>query len=74
MIGRGGMDFGGTLRRERIRAGLSQQQLAELAGIGASAVSRLERGERDPLLTTLLQVARWASRQANYWNAQRAMN
>jgi transcriptional regulator with XRE-family HTH domain len=38
--------------------GLSQRQLAERAEIGAGAVSRLERGEGDPLLTTLVRLAR----------------
>ena len=38
--------FGLLLRRLRERSGLSQEQLAERAGISAKAVSALERGER----------------------------
>src|SRR5690242_13950141 len=36
--------FGDSLRRFRIAAGLSQETLAELAGVSARAVSDLERG------------------------------
>src|SRR5215217_9035567 len=37
-------DFGGLLRRYRVAAGLTQEQLAERAGVSARAVSDLERG------------------------------
>jgi DNA-binding XRE family transcriptional regulator len=36
--------FGGCLRRGRHCAGLSQQRLADLAGVSQTLVSRLERG------------------------------
>jgi transcriptional regulator with XRE-family HTH domain len=38
--------FGGQLRRHREAAGLSQEELAERAGVTANAISALERGER----------------------------
>src|SRR5215475_2248571 len=38
--------FGATLRRQRITAGLSQQELAERAGLSVAAVAALERGRR----------------------------
>ena len=38
--------FGSLLRRYRLAAGLSQEQLAERAGLSARAVSALERGVR----------------------------
>jgi tetratricopeptide (TPR) repeat protein/transcriptional regulator with XRE-family HTH domain len=38
--------FGTALRRLRERAGLTQEQLAERAGLSANAISALERGER----------------------------
>ena len=38
--------FGEQLRRHRAAAGLSQERLAERAGISANAVGALERGER----------------------------
>src|SRR5262245_16685505 len=39
-------DFASLLRRYRIDAGLSQEALAERAGLSTGAVSALERGER----------------------------
>jgi len=38
--------FGDLLREGRLRAGLSQEQLAELASVSAAAISSLERGLR----------------------------
>ena len=42
----GSGDFGGELRRYRESAGLSQEELAERAGLTAKGISALERGER----------------------------
>ncbi|MFC4945325.1 ATP-binding protein [Pseudonocardia sp. GCM10023141] len=39
-------EFGASLRHFRERAGLTQEQLAERAGLSANAVSSLERGAR----------------------------
>ncbi len=36
--------FGTLLRRYRVRAGLTQEQLAERAGLSARAITALERG------------------------------
>ncbi|HEU5422312.1 MAG TPA: helix-turn-helix transcriptional regulator [Nitrolancea sp.] len=38
--------FGELLQRYRVRAALSQEELAERAGLSASAISALERGAR----------------------------
>jgi tetratricopeptide (TPR) repeat protein/transcriptional regulator with XRE-family HTH domain len=38
--------FGDLLRQHRLEAGLSQEELAEVAGISARAISDLERGAR----------------------------
>jgi tetratricopeptide (TPR) repeat protein/transcriptional regulator with XRE-family HTH domain len=40
----GGPNFGGLLRRLRVDAGLTQEELAEAATVGARSVSDLERG------------------------------
>ena len=40
-------DFASTLRRFRLRAGLSQNALAKIVGINASYINRLESGERE---------------------------
>src|SRR5688572_1414200 len=37
-------DFGGLLRRYRVAAGLTQEQLAERAGVSTRGISDLERG------------------------------
>jgi LuxR family transcriptional regulator, maltose regulon positive regulatory protein len=42
----GNGDFGGELRGYRESAGLSQEELAERAGLTAKGISALERGER----------------------------
>ncbi|HEX3671593.1 MAG TPA: helix-turn-helix domain-containing protein [Candidatus Cybelea sp.] len=50
--------FGALLRDHRVRAGLSQEALAELAGISANAISALERGyRRTPQRDTLALLA-----------------
>ena len=41
--------FGILLKTYRARAGLSQNQLAAQAGLSASTISRVEKGERGPL-------------------------
>lgn len=41
----------------RIRAGLSQTQLAELAGTRQSVISLLENGAQIPQITTLMRIA-----------------
>jgi len=52
--------FGALLRRQRLAAGLSQEALAERAGISGEAVAALERGRRKaprPETLTLLLAA-----------------
>jgi predicted ATPase/DNA-binding XRE family transcriptional regulator len=52
-------DFGALLRRHRLAAGLSQEALAERAGMSAHGVSALERGyRRTPQFETLALLAR----------------
>src|SRR5438093_1311662 len=48
------------LREARRRAGLTQAILAETAGKPQSTVAKIERGRRDPTLTTLLELIRAA--------------
>src|SRR5215211_860015 len=50
--------FGVLLRRYRVAAGLSQEALAERAGLSARAISDLERGaRRAPYRHTVAQLA-----------------
>jgi transcriptional regulator with XRE-family HTH domain len=48
------------LQEARRRANLTQQELAVAAGRPQSTISRIERGRRDPTLTTLRQLVRAA--------------
>jgi predicted ATPase/transcriptional regulator with XRE-family HTH domain len=56
--GTSGLSFGGLLRRHREQAGLSQEELAERAGMSAQAIGALERGDRQhPYPATLRHLA-----------------
>mgnify|MGYP003410567633 FL=1 len=45
-----------TLKEERIRAGLTQEQLAEKIGTKKTYISRLENGKADIQLNTLFRI------------------
>lgn len=49
--------FGQTLRYFRARQQISQERLSQESGLDRSYISLLERGRRQPSLTTLLQLA-----------------
>lgn len=49
--------LGGGLRALRLKEGLSQQRLAELAGMTQPKVARLEQGIGDPQASTLARIA-----------------
>ena len=50
--------FSKNLRHERTERGLSQMALGNLAGLHFSEISLLERGGRDPRLSTIAKLAR----------------
>lgn len=50
--------FGRVLRDLRKQAGLTQEQLGFEAELERNYISMLERGERQPTLTTLVKLAR----------------
>lgn len=50
------MGFGELIREQRDRKGLSQTQLAELAGVSFSVISRMERGETVGRADTIAKV------------------
>ena len=52
------MISGDVLREARLRAGLSQAELARRAGTHRSAIGRWERGEALPSLETLRELVR----------------
>ena len=47
----------GWLRERRVRAGLSQYDLAEASGVCQTTLSRIERGERKLTVEALLRIA-----------------
>jgi transcriptional regulator with XRE-family HTH domain len=49
--------FAANLRRRRTDAGLSQEALAERAGLHRTAVGLLERCKRSPRLETIVSLA-----------------
>jgi transcriptional regulator with XRE-family HTH domain len=49
--------FGKVLRDTRERAGLSQEALADEAGLDRTFIGMLERGKRQPTLETLFRIA-----------------
>jgi transcriptional regulator with XRE-family HTH domain len=49
--------FGRNLWRQRRRADLSQEELADLAGLHRVDLGRVERGEQLPRLDTILKVS-----------------
>lgn len=49
--------FGINMRRIRVAAGLSQDEVAVRMGVEQTYVSGLERGVRNPTLTTLERAA-----------------
>ncbi|MFD6568303.1 helix-turn-helix domain-containing protein [Micromonospora profundi] len=49
--------FGLAVRRARTEQGMSQEQLAASSGLDRTYVSGLERGRRNPTLTTQQRLA-----------------
>lgn len=52
------VQFGKSLRRRRIEKELSQENLANDADIPRQQISRIERGEINPSLSTLYSIAK----------------
>lgn len=53
-----GVAFGRVLRRLRIEAGLTQEQLGFDADLRRTYISILELGQQQPTLTTILKIAK----------------
>lgn len=50
--------FGDNARSLRKEKDLSQEKLAELAGLDATYISGIERGKRNPSLVAIVQLAK----------------
>lgn len=55
--------IGEQLKEERLRAGLTQEQLADRIGTKKSFISRVEKGRADIQLSTLVKLFRGLGRQ-----------
>ena len=58
--------IGEQLRDERIKAGLTQEQLASKIGTQKSFISRVERGRADIQLSTLVKLFHGLGRQVSF--------
>lgn len=56
--GRYELPFGAALRRVRLAAGLTQEQLALQAGVQRNFVSLIETGQNQPTITTIVKLAK----------------
>jgi transcriptional regulator with XRE-family HTH domain len=52
------IQLGKTLRKERLRLGLSQERLAEKADLHWTYIGGIERGERNVSLLNIVKLAR----------------
>lgn len=50
--------FGRRVRFLRLKAGLSQEDLADTCGLDRTYIGGIERGERNPSLKNILKLAR----------------
>ncbi|MBQ9994333.1 MAG: helix-turn-helix transcriptional regulator [Clostridia bacterium] len=56
---------GGNIKRERIKAGYTQEKFSEMIGIGTKSLSAIERGTVGVSLTTLLRICEVLSLSSN---------
>jgi transcriptional regulator with XRE-family HTH domain len=51
------VELGGTIRQLRKKAGLTQEELADMAGIYYTYLGEVERGNKSPTFSTLIKIA-----------------
>jgi transcriptional regulator with XRE-family HTH domain len=50
--------LGANVRRERMARGITQEKLAELADLNIRTIQKIESGELNVLITTLIRIQR----------------
>lgn len=50
--------FGLVLKKYRLNTGLSQEKLAELCDLDRTYISMLERGKRQPSISTIFEIGK----------------
>ncbi|AXI99674.1 DNA-binding transcriptional regulator, XRE-family HTH domain [Cyclonatronum proteinivorum] len=50
-------EVGDAIRRQRVLLGVTQPDLAEIAGVSVNTLCNIERGQANPTLKVLLQLA-----------------
>ena len=50
------MDLRGVIKLRRKVLGISQQDLAEMAGLGVATIKDIERGKGNPSLSTVARI------------------
>ena len=51
------MDIGKKIKELRVAKGLTQEQLAELAGVSLQHIGEIERGQGNPTLNSLVKLS-----------------
>lgn len=64
------LPFGSALRRLRLAAGMSQEQLGLEAGVQRNFISLIETGQNQPTISTIAKLARALGMKASELVAQ----
>ena len=59
------MQFGKKVREERLKKGISQERLGELAKVHRTYIGMIERAEKNITLTNMEKIARALGKKVN---------
>lgn len=57
--------FGKAVREQRMKSGISQERLGELAGVHRTYIGMIERAEKNITLTNMEKIARALGKKVN---------
>ena len=52
------LKFGGQVKAERLKRGISQERLGQLSGVHRTYIGMIERGEKNITLTNIQKIAK----------------